>query len=349
MRSTLTELASGVDAFYASSRSPVPKYQYDGLATLKTNAFENQIFTNLTIGGERFEVLPYSWQKYPVALVHPHGQLGFTDSAHIPSIRLQLRSEFIHAVGAQEALDWFTQVLNSFEIYPSWTLSRVDLYVDVQGWDLSYFDKERFLCRAKDISIHEVDGQFSGFNFGKRKSKTITSRIYNKTLELKTSRKFWTTMAWNEKYDTNQEVYRIEFEFNREALKQFGLSQSGETLDAISGLWAFATQQWLTHRDLTDDSNKSRWPISPEWTEIQSSSIAGSKIPLERIQASKDSVKLDALIPALRGYLTSTGSLMGAEDLKSTMQKVSDYFAKDEAKTGITFANLILEKKFRRA
>ncbi len=349
MQNTFKELASGVDAFYASARNNVPAYHLEALESLKKFAVENQEFTAFNIGGELFEVLPYNWQKYAVALEHPNGRLGFSSSKNIPSIRLQIRSEFIHSVGAQAALDWFTEKLNTVEIYPAWTLSRIDLYVDVQGWDLSYFEKESFVCRAKDISSHEVDGQFSGFNFGKRKSKTITCRIYNKTLELRSSKKSWTTMAWNENYNPDETVFRIEFEFNREALKQFGLNNSNQTLEAISGLWSHATQEWLTHRIQSEDSNKSRWPISAEWQEIQNSTIAGSRIPIERIYDSKDAVKLESLIAPLRGYLTSFGSLIGADDLNSTMKSAGDFFNKDELKSGVTFAARISEKKFRRA
>lgn len=156
-------------------------------------------------------------------------------------------------------------------------------------------------------------------------------------------------MAWNENYNPDETVFRIEFEFNREALKQFGLNNSNQTLEAISGLWSHATQEWLTHRIQSEDSNKSRWPISAEWQEIQNSTIAGSRIPIERIYDSKDAVKLESLIAPLRGYLTSFGSLIGADDLNSTMKSAGDFFNKDELKSGVTFAARISEKKFRRA
>lgn len=349
MREHITELASGVDAIYASARNAIPAYHLDDLEALKKFSSQNGVPATVNIGGESFEVLPYNWQKYPVALRHENGQLGFTSSNVIPSIRLQIRSEFIHSVGAEAALSWFTEKLNQIEIYPAWTFSRIDLYVDIQGWDLSGFEKDRFLCRAKNISSYEEDGQFSGFTFGKRKSKTILCRIYNKTLELRTSKKLWTAMAWDENYDADLDVYRIEFEFNRNALKEFGLNTSNETLNSIAGLWSHATQEWLTHRDQVEDSNKSRWPISREWNQIQKASIAGSRIPIERIRESKEAVKIEALVAPLRGYLTSIGNLLGADDLSSTMGKVGDFYTKDEKKTGVSFASRIAEKRLRQA
>lgn len=343
------EVASGVDAFYASSRNPVPAYHIEALTAQKNFSIENHIPGIATFGGERFDVLPYNWQKYPIALEHPNGRIGFTSSLNIPAIRLQIRSEFLHSVGAQEALNWFSEKLKALDVYPAWTLSRVDLYVDIQGWEIDLYQKDNFICRAKDISSHEVDGHFSGFNFGKRKSKTITCRIYNKTLELRGSNKHWTSLAWNEKYDSSRDVYRIEFEINRQALKQFGLDTSQEVLDSVSGLWSHATQEWLTHRNSSGDSNKSRWPISDAWKVIQESTIAGSRIPIERIRESKDAASLKSLIPALRGYLTSIALPLGSSDLQTTMKSVRELYLKDEAKNGITFESIIAEKRLRRS
>ena len=59
------------------------------------------------------------------------------------------------------------------------------------------------------------------------------------------------------------DVTRVEIEFGRKALTEFRLDSPTQVLSATSGLWAYGTEQWLTHRIPTPDCNRSRWPVSP--------------------------------------------------------------------------------------
>ena len=63
--------------------------------------------------------------------------VGITASDHLPSIRVRRQAEFLHGVGPLAALDFFAGVgecLAGDQV--EWSLYRLDLFVDVQGWDL---------------------------------------------------------------------------------------------------------------------------------------------------------------------------------------------------------------------
>ena len=58
-----------------------------------------------------------------------------------------------------------------------WSLYRLDLFVDVQGWDLHGDDHHQFGCRAERRDLHEHDGDFGGFEPGRLIPKTVCARI----------------------------------------------------------------------------------------------------------------------------------------------------------------------------
>lgn len=211
----LVELVSGVDALYASSRTAVTGEFFRMPMEMKEFAGEADLsLPLLNISGQSFGVSNYSWGRYPVFLEHEFGRLGFTKSEKLPGIRLQIHSKYLHAVGAEKALDWFTQRLHEIEVHPAWTLSRLDLFADVQGWDLHHYDKEQFRTRASDLTSRKVSNRFSGFEFDRRKTGSINVRIYDKTLEMLKSPNGWTVEQWGSRFDHDHPVWRTEFEFH---------------------------------------------------------------------------------------------------------------------------------------
>lgn len=344
----LVELVSGVDALYASSRTDVTTDFFKTLTEMKAFAGENDlVLPLLNISDERFEVSNYSWGRYPVFMEHEFGRLGFTKSEKLPGIRLQIRSKFLHAVGAEKALDWFTQKLHEIAVHPAWTLSRLDLFADVQGWDLHHYDQEQFITRASDLTSRKVSNRFSGFEFGRRKTGSINARIYDKTLEMLKSPNGWTFEQWGSRFQHDLPVWRIEFEFHTRLLREVGIPTAEQGLARRSELWAYATDKWLTHRDIGEDSNKSRWPISSEWTQIQNVDLRGKSVAIERIRESEDDLALQRLIPGLHGYLTSVGARLGATDLSSALDVAFDVIDCEE-KAGRRSTSEILEYKKNR-
>lgn len=347
-RPALIELASGVDALYASSKNVVPRQFYEELLALKSMALDPA--TSLVashFAGEHFDVGGYNWGKYPVFLEHEFGRIGFIQSEHLPGVRLQIRSKLLHALGPGKALAWFSEKLEEMDIRTAWTLSRLDLFADFQGWDPTSDDGKRFVCRASDMTRHVVRKHFSGFTFGRRKSGTITARIYDKTLELQKTNNGWVEDLWRGRRDPLLPVWRTEFEFSSTLLRQVGIASAEQGLAQANDLWAYATDKWLTFRDISEDSNKSRWPISREWEAIQGASLRGDSLGIERIRAGESVASIRRLTPGLRGYVTSVGARLGAEDLGSAMDAAYRVLADDERRTGFSVQAILDEKKSR--
>ena len=62
---------------------------------------------------------------------------------------MQIRSKFLHKMGAERSLRWFTRRHEEIGPLTSWTLSRLDHYTDIQGWNPEALDKLNFLTRTR--------------------------------------------------------------------------------------------------------------------------------------------------------------------------------------------------------
>ena len=172
--SPVRELCSGVDALYLSGRAELSPLLFEVLEEHRSDAEESDGPVALSLAGEEFWVEPRAFGKYRYRLTHPGGLVGVTASEHLPALRVQPRAEFIHGAGPEVALEFFAGVGEYLAGGPvSWSLSRLDLFCDVQGWDLEGDDRRRFVCRADRRDLHEHGDCFGGFEFGRRTTKTV--------------------------------------------------------------------------------------------------------------------------------------------------------------------------------
>jgi hypothetical protein len=111
-----------------SGRRPWPELEIQrDLATAKLPA-------TLQLGPLPFAVASHGWGKYRYCLEHPIGQVDMTASRHLPAVRVQPRSEFLHAVGPEKAVAVFSEPLADHSVALQFSVSRVDLYADVTGF-----------------------------------------------------------------------------------------------------------------------------------------------------------------------------------------------------------------------
>jgi hypothetical protein len=195
------------------------------------------------IGDQWFGVAPYGWGKYRFCLDHQMARLGFSESRHLPSVRIQPRAEFIAAVGSEGVLAALYELLEP-EVGPfRFSLSRLDLFVDVQGWSLGLEDSPRFVCRADARRTYEMGGALTGFEFGSRKTKTLCSRIYDKTADVEAKGSTWWYEVWGDRFVDGLPVHRVEFELGRQGLVDFSIDSPHSALEALGDLWRYATEE----------------------------------------------------------------------------------------------------------
>lgn len=337
-KASVRELCSGVDPLYLSGRATLSESLFEVLEERRKEAEASERAVPVWLAGVEFFVHPRAFGKYRYRISHERGLVGVTPSENLPAIRVQPRAEFLHGVGPVAALEFFDSVGEFLAGGPvAWSLSRLDLFTDVQGWDLHGDERHRFLCRAQRRDLHEQGAEFGGFEFGRRTTKTVCARIYDKTRQIQDEGLDYWPSIWGERFDRSLPVLRVEAEIGRQGLVEFGINTPTEGLSRAGEVWANVTEQWLTYRTPTGDSTKSRWPISPEWTAIQAAGLRGEAHGPDRVRALKRKGQLRTITPQLVGYLSSTAAVVGTEDLASTLAAVRRIVHDDENRRGIPF------------
>jgi hypothetical protein len=152
-------------------------------------------------------------------------------------------------------------------------------------------------------------GRITGLPFGARKA-ALSALIYDKTHEIKykSREKEWFYDLWlavkdqdgNSVWDGEAPVWRIEVRFKRPALNEMmqegvfhGIESAYDLEERLPGLWSYAVGHlgggedglpdgWLRYVIPTEDTNRSRWPVHPDWQVIQSA------FPLVVLEESED-------------------------------------------------------------
>lgn len=340
----LTELASGVDSFYLSGRGVLGAALLDDLDGARSEARENQTRSPFDVGEERFWVAGGNLNRYPYRLEHVRGLIGLTTSASLPTVHIQPTAAFIHAVGVVEAVDWFLGVAEALLGRIEWKASRLDLFMDSQGWPLDSADRANFVCRAKQRVVYEDEDVLRTMAFGTAKSG-IKARIYDKSEESRKKGTDWWPSVWGESYVASERVIRVEFQVGRQVLRQSHIDTPGDVFERIPELWGYLTDRWLSFRTPSSDQTKARWPVAPEWQRVQQASLRGNAVGLTRVAAGATTGELRAIMPALRGYLGRAGGLLGADSLEETLHRVGRWIALEDAERGRDFVSLLEEKR----
>jgi hypothetical protein len=345
----LTELASGIDALYLSGRAAPPEQFLDKLEASRLRAQGRHQAEPLRLGDTTLLVEPHGFGRYRYCLRHEHCQIGLSPSHHLPAIRLQPRSAFLHAVGPADALEWLQLLLEPHVGPIRFSVARLDLFADFQGWQLGGDDRHRFVVRGKERDTYEDGQELSGFVFGRRSTNTVLARIYDKQREmLRSGADYWPGI-WGERYDPGKPVHRVEFELGRTGLREYGIDTPGEAIEAAGALWASLTETWLTYRSPTSDETRARWPLAPEWRAVQHASIRGGAAGLERIRQGKREGDLRRLMPRLVGELASFAVIVGTEKLSDTLASLLPAIHQLEAERGVHFEEKVARRRLEGA
>ncbi|MGB8651370.1 MAG: hypothetical protein WCD35_11985 [Mycobacteriales bacterium] len=341
----MRELASGIDALYLSGHGLASPGLLKELDAHRLLAEELRESVPVRLGDGRWSVEPRGMGRYRFCLSHEHGVIAVTDKEALPALRIQPRSEFLHAVGVRKALEWFQGQAEDAVPDVRLTGSRLDVYSDWQGWSLGANDRDRFVCRAARLNTREDGEAWTGFEFGRRKTGTVTARIYDKTRQVAEAGYDWWPAVWGSGFDRTRPVVRVEFELGRQALREFGLDGAVDVVTGAPGAWAALTGGWLTYRRPTADQTRARWPVADEWSEIQGASFAESAIGLERVKAGRHRGSLRKLSPGLVGYLAAAAAHLGTHDVATTLEALPPVIRDYEIASRKSFAERVRVKR----
>lgn len=340
----LTELASGVDALYLSGRCNLPGELLGRLEVARSEAVRSNAAVPFVLDGVEYQLKPHSWLRYRYCLDYAWGRVGFTLSDVLPAIRVQPHTELLQGIGPRAVLKWYQDHLESECGAVLLSVNRLDLFSDFQGWDLNGDMRHEFVCRSKSRITYEEDEVFTGFNFGKRKTGTINARLYDKTIRIQENGEHYWKMIWGENFDPTRSVLRIEFEVWGAVLSQFGLASPEDVLDATGALWAYLTNDWLTHRVPGRDQTKSRWAKSSQWEYVQHATIGENGYGLNRMYLGKRRGGVAGIMSSLEGYLASFGAYAEAPSLDAMLPHLRDALNQRERDTGISLGERVLDK-----
>jgi hypothetical protein len=348
MRSDLlTELASGVDALYLSGRAALPGGLVDRLESGRKQSEELSSPLPFEFGGHQFNIAPRSWGRYRYVIGDELGRIGLSTSDHVPAIRIQPRAELLHAIRPEATVAGYRALVEAECETVHFSTSRLDLFVDLQGLELTAADRSRFVGRATNCRTFEEGARFRGFQFGQRSTKTFSARIYDKTADVERHGTDWWFGLWGDRYLAGQPVHRVEFEIGRRGLRDFGLDCPAQVLEAKGDLWHYATGEWLTLRCPTADTTRARWPLAPEWRQIQQASLRGEVLGLARIVNGRTAGSLRRLLPPLTGYLASFAAVTGTADIDDTLGLLDHHLRADEIRRSIPFRARVTERRDR--
>ncbi len=341
----LRELATGVDALYLSGQGELSAELKERLERARELAEAVHAPLPFSLGELTFGLLPHGWGRYRYLLCHETGRIGFSTAGHLPPVRVQPKGELIHAIGPDATVAGFQSVLAPGCKDLRFSVNRVDLFSDWQGWALDETHRPRFSCRAGNVRSFEEQGAFRGFEFGSRTTRTFTARIYDKTAEIERSGADWWEVIWAERYLAGSPVHRVEFELGRKGITQFGLDTPAQVLAAIADLWHYATGEWLTYRTRSSDANPSRRPLASEWLQIQKASLSGACLGLERVADGRRCGSLRKLFPGLAGYLAAFAVAVGTEGIEDTLVALDRQLRNDEIARRVTFPERIERRR----
>lgn len=340
----LLELASGIDALYASGHGTLSPSLLRALPEHRAAAEQQGQAVPIDFGDGGWVVEPRGWLRYRYSLRHEHGQLGISDKDSLPPLRLQPLSEFMHGVGPAAALDWFRGQASEAIPAVRLTAARLDVYADWQGWVPCADDLDNFVRRASYSNTRASNGVWMGFDFGLRKSGTVMGRLYDKARQVREEGKDWWLAVWGDRYDQSRPVLRVEFEIGRTGLQEYGIDAAEEAVEASAGLWASVTNKWLTHRVPTADETRSRWPLTSRWMQVQRPSFAANAVGLDRIRRGKNAGSLRTMTPALVGYVAKAGALLGTSTLEETLELLHEHIWIYGDVRGVSFEDRLREK-----
>jgi len=208
-------------------------------------------------------------------------------------------------------------------------VSRVDLCSDFVGMDISkqkFHYQDRWIQYARTFASYFTNRKLNGVSIGKGERML---RIYDKVAELKQKnatnkqeafQKIWGVQSYEEK-----PVTRVEFQFRREAIKEFSdennlfqIDTVAELCEHLQSLWAYGSKIWARHnQDDVDRNNKhqSRAKLSKSWEKVCSVSF-GDQYLVRTIKKTRKDIK--ALCQQMTGVALSLVAATGVQ--------VDDYF-----------------------
>jgi len=349
-------LRNGIDSLYLSYQGELSEESLITLTNLKKLAQSDDplkvALAQYQANSHIFDVSSKGRKPYAFILRDNWYNIAISGSGNsiTPLAHVQLSSELLTLEGVDIAVSNLSHIIKSF--CPSTndpSVSRVDLCVDfITDYPLSEIIETNWITKAREMSRYIDQRQFSGWQIGNRKK--LSARLYNKTLEMQKNPRpylehLWTKSGW----DGIQPVWRIEFEFRRESLREIGVISIDSLYQHLTGLWQYVTQEWLRLAVINpNDGTQSRWQTTDLWQVLQSVQWSGesevSRIPVTKGRPPSDRTLFINGISGYTSFMAREGIVNPSDGAHAFFQAARQYHDNREHYTGLTFDDYIEQK-----
>ena len=134
---SMAVLSAGIDTLHVSVRGEVKSHVRSVLEEAKVRAqnAEEPVAFEFPVTSQAFLIKPFGLRGYTYWLTSPDFELILGKGERFPAAMIQFHSAYLHACGPAMAWDLVDLLLTHdlFSKRPDVVVSRVDLYVDLQG------------------------------------------------------------------------------------------------------------------------------------------------------------------------------------------------------------------------
>lgn len=341
---SLTVLRAGLDTVEVSFAGSFCDPVVERLDNAKRRAIETDVPCPVEAGICKLMMQPTAFGKWSWRLVAPEFHIMGRRRTAKGSAIAQVKLFSFGLANDGPALLWLhvRYVLAELGNLTPLAVSRADVCVDFQGWIPQRDEMLNVVTPVQYRGTHGTEKQTQTYAFGKR----TVLRIYNKSEELKKSKKDWFVDLWRQDglYAPDQEVWRVEFQAASEVLKELGIRSMEQLIEKQPALLDYGLR-WAQLRVPTADQTKKRWPEDPRWTQLRESVFDG--VPLHRVVTPAELMSLDAAKRRLVGLAALAGAYYGTDDYLDALQRLSFAAEVHMMTEGTDFPSLVKEKRNR--
>lgn len=243
-----------------------------------------------------------------------------------PNVYLSISAKTLWLDGIATTIDWISQDLQTIGngTIKRVQVSRVDLCADflIHGGLAHEFLLEHKVTHNDKGKLFLDKNELQTYYAGDAKSP-IQLRIYNKGLEVKQAgTKLWFLDLWQR--ETADDIWRIEFQIRRPALKEFGIDSLNDLDEKKSGLWLHLTTKWFSLR-LPDNDKAERRSVHPFWSAVQESFNQEAPIsPIKRKHCTAASASPEWHLSHIDGCLSSFAALLGITTREAALTELQN-------------------------
>jgi hypothetical protein len=348
-------LRLAIDSLYLSYPGELHDATFSTLQRLKAYAQSEHLDqlanAQYPIGSHIFEVKDRGTGMFPFILVDNAYRIQLSrPGKKLPMAYVQVSAEYLAYKSPKDVQDELQMLLSELGLLSGHNVvSRIDLAADFSTpVVMDSWHRSAWVCRATEIHSYAKDQVFTGWTIGM--GGVIGCRLYNKIKEIVHSGKAWAMNLWLPMgWQPGEDVWRLEFEFKRDFLKERGLGSLDTVLDNLNGLWSYATTEWLRLTVPNEaDSTRSRWPTHHLWTALASINWdAPAGVVLDKYSNTRTPTEL-RLITVVLGALTSFMAMYKidnrTEAIDQLVAKLYEHYSIVADKKGMNFDEYLAQR-----